>query len=495
MRRALGRQSLSGYKHSKGTPLKPSYLKLAQCPLLLNAELSIAWPDHPLAVSGGEILATRILPLLGNSELDFARAAAVCSGWRAACRVAAATTLKVYQATVLPRSADIDDGSGDGEGDEGDDDGLDRPPLLGLFVWSPCGKFIAAAANPSDAVPQPHIFIWQTSTGAIMSDWELEAEGDTMSNRFAFITFSRDSTQVATVFSECNEFAIWDVADGQLLAYNPGDNGWYYGWADFGVPGSASDGLIVFLYEDGGEIQLWDVSPDPEDELEPEGGGVIQPRLKKVQNSQGVGEDGFSGFRPSFSPDGSKLAISFGGFACVYDVASLTLLGTYTPNASGWTPISIAIAWMPNSHVLVSWAESACVWDFDRPEAPSVVTAVVGPHKSLCGWSPNGAFNFATHFATRRLEGRASNGRAMFLREERRAADGLLTGAAKFSVGGRHRGAPRVSMSPVERGVERGLPVGVGFRRREVPRGPSRAVSYISGTWGSYSEVMITRAT
>ena len=56
-----------------------------------NEDALIAWPDHPLAVSGGEIMATRILPLMGHNARDFARAAAVCRGWRAACQVVAAT--------------------------------------------------------------------------------------------------------------------------------------------------------------------------------------------------------------------------------------------------------------------------------------------------------------------------------------------------------------------------------------------------------------------
>ena len=101
--------------------------------------LPIAWPDHPLAASGGEILATRILPLMGHNACDFARAAAVCRGWRAACRAAVAI-LSVYRETALQ---------------------LPDRSHYGL-AWSPCGKFIAAT------ICRPHsIFIWRASTGAL----------------------------------------------------------------------------------------------------------------------------------------------------------------------------------------------------------------------------------------------------------------------------------------------------------------------------------------
>ena len=104
-------------------------------------EAPIAWPDHPLAASGGEILATRILPLMGHNARDFARAAAVCRGWRAACR-AATPTVGLYRETALQ---------------------LPDRSHYGL-AWSPCGKFIAAT------ICRPHsIFIWRASTGALVN--------------------------------------------------------------------------------------------------------------------------------------------------------------------------------------------------------------------------------------------------------------------------------------------------------------------------------------
>ena len=107
-------------------------------------EPSIAWPDHPLAASGGEILATRILPLLGHDARDFECAAAVCRGWRAVCRAATSTTLNVYRETTLQ---------------------VGEKQTIAACAWSPCGKFVAAVAD------SPHrAFIWHASTGALASE-------------------------------------------------------------------------------------------------------------------------------------------------------------------------------------------------------------------------------------------------------------------------------------------------------------------------------------
>ena len=110
-------------------------------------EAPIAWPDHPLAASGGEILAARILPLMGHNARDFARAAAVCRGWRTACRAATATAC-LYRETTLPA--------------------VDGPETEFSLKWSPCGTFIAATiCHP------PRIFIWRASTGALVKQWAL----------------------------------------------------------------------------------------------------------------------------------------------------------------------------------------------------------------------------------------------------------------------------------------------------------------------------------
>ena len=120
----------------------------------------------------------------------------------------------------------------------------------------------------------------------------------------------------------------------------------------------------------------------------------------------------------AFSPDGSKFAaLLHCEVAFVYDVASLTRLAVYTSpcaySEASWTPDGLRL--------LVSWDTSACVWDFSRPEAPSVVTAAndLDPDARIF-WSPSGA----SYFSTQEAEGQAPNGSITL--EERRAIDGLL---------------------------------------------------------------------
>ena len=85
--------------------------------------------------------------------------------------------------------------------------------------------------------------------------------------------------------------------------------------------------------------------------------------------------------------------------------------------------------------------QSACLWDFSRPEAPSVVTIDVGPDAIFHGWSPSGA----SFFVSREVEGQAPNGARMYMWEERRAADGSLVRAVSLGPGDDF---PVVHMSP-----------------------------------------------
>ena len=376
-------------------------------------EAPIAWPDHPLAVSDGEILATRILPLMGHNARDFARAAAVCRGWRAACR-AAAPTLIVYREMALhpienERNVDV--------------------------AWSPCGKLVATTAYSP-----PRFFIWRASTGAVLNECALATPTTAVPSEMLLLSvitgvsvaFSRDSARVLTHFNLSDHFAVWSVPDGQLLAVNPGDptsDG--YECADFGVPGSASDGLIGFgsYYAD---VELWDVSPTA-------GGGLCRLRsfLDLGPGEIVHGEVNGDYINVAFSPDGSKFVARFRATAYVYDVASLTRLATYTSPSK-----QTRAAWAPDGrHVLVTWEEGACVWDFSRPESPSVVTIDVGPDAHLNSWSPSGA----SYFVIRKSERRTRNAPATYALEERRAADGSLLRAVSL---GSSEYFPYVRLSP-----------------------------------------------
>ena len=375
-------------------------------------EAPIAWPDHPLAASGGEILAARILPLMGHNARDFARAAAVCRGWRAACQAASAT-LSVYREITLPPF---------------DDRGHSEVNLM----WSPCGNFVAATV----CYP-PRLFIWRASTGALVNDWALATPATAIPpNRlpcvdYVHVTFSRDSTRVLTHFEYFGHFAVWSVPDGQLLAVNQDDDDFgslSYGCVDFGVPGSASEGLVIFGVHYSFVAELWEVAPPPEG-----GGSHSEPRLRSRVDLRLAPDEVPSEEKEirdlSLSQDGSKFAATCGGVAHVYDVASLTRLGAYT-SPSRYLG---AATWAPDSqHLLLAWGNSACVWDFSRPEAPSVVTADVGPDAHFHSWSPSGA----SYFVVRQLKGRTRNGPPSHALEERRAADGSLLRAVNLGTWG-----------------------------------------------------------
>ena len=327
---------------------------------------------------------------MGHNARDFARAAAVCRGWRAACR-ASTSALNLYRETVLHPIED---------------------EIEITLAWSPCGKFVAAAFNR-----RPRLFIWRASTGALVNEWALATPATAVPQdvlQFAEecgvainTAFSRDSTRVATLFNSTNHFAVWSMLDGRLLAVNRGDiGGGSYMCATFGVPGSASDGLIGFASTDG-FIDLWDVSL-------PRKRGPSRPRLRsRVDVGPGVRASFSNDF--SFSPDGSKFAAGLSNVAYVYDVASLTLIGAYT-SPSKWA----AAMWAPDGlRVVVSGPKSVCLWDFSRPEAPPIVE--VCPGKSgIEKWSPNGA----SYIRIIKMAGRAPNGPATLMLEERKTADG-----------------------------------------------------------------------
>ena len=328
--------------------------------------LPIAWPDHPLAVSGGEILAARILPLLGHNARDFARAAAVCRGWRAACRAATAALSRLYWVADLTEEDAVDS----------------------MFLWSPCGKLVAAITN----FP-PRIFMWRASTGAV-HEWSIEAPpspipafgGDDGDDQYFEIAFSRDSGHVLTCFRWSTQFAVWSVPDGRLVAIHRGQAG--------GPPGGgytaidfASTGLIALAATTltGVAVDLWTV------DLLAGGGDPTEPIHHHQIILDGYGEldvvdEGSPAPRTlAFSPDGSKFAFAFSDDAYVFDVASHAQLGTYRTHSPGLASTS----WSPDgSRVLVAWDRRVCIWDFNAPGPSAIITADFGPDLSVIQWSP-----------------------------------------------------------------------------------------------------------
>ena len=386
-------------------------------------EPPIAWPDHPLAASGGEILASRILPLMGHNARDFARAAAVCRGWRPAARAAAAT-LNVYRETALKLS-DVEP--------ENEDIAL---------KWSPCGKFIAAA------VPETcRLSIFRASTGALANAWDLATPATNVPKGFLAarinVTFSHDGTRVLTLFEDKNHFSLWSVPEGQLLAVHRGDpDGLFYHCADLGVPGSASDGLIALGSHGvaGTVVDVWAIAPL--------GGEADRPRLlSHVDLAHGLEDTVYIASNHQevlnllFSPDGSKLAATASDcLACVLDVASLARLGVCT------SFLMPEVAWAPDGkHVLLSYFGETSSWEFGLPDLPPSVVVSADADRSYIGFSRGGA----SYFVTRTLKGRTRHNPNMLVLEEKRAVDGSIVRTVDLGrVTGNHWEKPCVILSP-----------------------------------------------
>ena len=93
----------------------------------MEDEAAVPWPDHPLALSDGAILRTKILPLLGDHPLTRVRLGAVCPGWR---NIVRAASVGEYALQAAPGQALL----------PSDDCSALR------FGWSPDGRASSSAA-------------------------------------------------------------------------------------------------------------------------------------------------------------------------------------------------------------------------------------------------------------------------------------------------------------------------------------------------------------
>lgn len=379
--------------------------------------MALEWPDHPLAVSGGEILMTRILPLLGHNARDFARAAAVCRGWRGAVRTATAAR-NVYREVALlpiiaPTARDEEDVS---------------------FEWSPCGKFVVATA-----CRPPRLFIWRTSTGDLVTQFPIAEVPPGLVDVPRLVFFSTDN-KVLTMCNGFDDFSVWSVPDGRLIAANAGDlgpHGGQYRSADFGIPGSASAGLVGFSSYFSFTVDLWTVDAvrsrrQSRVELEP--GAVFD-----VAEVEDCPPSNFA-----FSPDGSKFVVAFLGTVYVFDVASLARLAVFASPSR-----RTLAAWSTsNQRILVYGASGASMWDLIVPPPPVVVD--VGRDAVIHGWFITGA----TYSVLRTLNpARTRHGLARFAMDIRRMSDGATLRSVTFHSDNRFNAPPRVVISYDERAI------------------------------------------
>ena len=376
-------------------------------------------------------MAQRILPLMGHNARDFARAAAVCRDWKALSRAAAAT-VGVYREAAFVASSNN-----------------------AIYRWSSCGKFIAAITMYREHSPF-RITLWRVSTGARAKEWDLPLMPDPYhGGATVWMVFSGDGTRLLTFRRGSDHFAIWSVPDGRRLAAHEGrSDGFSYTSMDFGAGGLV--GCVGYTQRSlvGARVDLWDVSHQP-------------PRI--VNSMDLPDRPGNWSLRLSFSQDGSKLITSskrlnYGRLdpVNVYDVASLTLLGSCADAIAMWTP---------DQRVLLMWdsthnGDPPCLsrlWDFRTESTADANTAVVTadtPAPSSSGmsrwkfhsWSPSGASYFV-----HRVEGgmQALVVPSTFALEERRTADGSLVRTVTFrELSTRFEGRyPRVVVSPDARAL------------------------------------------
>ena len=402
----------------------------------------IAWDDHPLAASGGEVMAQRVLPLMGHNACDYARAAVVCHGWTGPARAASATVRR-YRETVLqiPEFRERYDRWED-------DKDADQQEWEPTWVWSPCGLFVLAAVF---RYSHTQFYLWRASNGALVSDWwhyqpdSLQRSLEDFYSRPKFaegdrLAFSRDSAHVVTLIKNDHYFVVWSVLDGRMVANNElvpaSDLGHpVYGCPDFGVPGTASAGLVGFGSMKTAFVDLWIVA------------GPLPPtRLCSVNLNGNARTKCFA-----FSKDGASFAAAYDNTVCLYDVASLTRLGTFRASSMGWWD-SAKLSWLPSGRLMLGTRQSsdqtsnsACIWFIGSSPVPAVEWT--GPERDFKGWSSNGTSYFQSRADC------TTHPVVMFL-EERRADDhALLRRVQVPSVEWRSQHDDPIVLAPDERAL------------------------------------------
>ena len=331
--------------------------------------------------------------LTGHNARDFARTAAVCRGWTYMFRDTNLATDMAYKETVLqiPRFIEQRDRWEDDESAEY----LEWQPT---WTWSPCGLFILAAVF---RYSHTQFYLWRASTGALVSDWwhyqphSLQSNFDDFHRMPTFaegdrLAFSRDSAHVVTLIKNDHYFVVWSVLDGRMVADNelvPAAELGHpvYGCPDFGVPGSASDGLIGFgSMKPGAFVDLWTTTP-------------MRRRCRVDLN----GRTRTKSF--AFSKDGSSFAAAYDYVVGLYDVASLTRLGTFNvPNR--WNHrADIKLSWLPSGLLMLCMRQSCtynggnggvCMWDVACSSPEPKVTWYGPDDMDFKGWSSSGTSYF-----------------------------------------------------------------------------------------------------
>lgn len=167
-------------------------------------------------------------------------------------------------------------------------------------AWSPCGRFVVFSTTNS--------VITYTGYGKHVrtcKDGALPIHNTTGKG----VAFSSDGTRIVTF--GIATFTLWD-ANGNVVFERPHDPRVHYSLADFGVPGSPSDGLLAIAMAGVGKTELWRVDGD---------NSRIIATLE--QDSEGdIVDETWNFDTCKFSVDGTMLVTSFIGSVCVYDTST-----------------------------------------------------------------------------------------------------------------------------------------------------------------------------
>lgn len=340
------------------------------------------------------------------------------------------------------------------------------------FAWSPDGGIVASTFND----PSFRIILWKPTTGEKIATLVLPPNCVGMG--FLSPVFSSDGSKVASAFEKGDQFAVWSVPDGRSVPdglppifFQPctpdadGVGAENMAKLSFGVPGSASNGLMGFASGDFMSVNLQGI----------EGNNTA---VQRINIGPFPPECDGSHFATdfSFSPtNGNYFVVAFSHLdeakycrdVMVFDVKTRACISIIRPPHSKskkatWTPdgLRVLVSWKgPTNTALKSTQHCMYLWDFTNNEMGVTARVTISSRDRFIGWSPTGASYFVLEKANNEVP-------TTFSVVELATSDNHFVFAGHFlwTLTPPHRLFPEVSLSPNARTVA--LPPCPGFPAR-----------------------------